>query len=571
MGRHRKHADDNARKRAYNEKKRQQRREANKLQVRQKRKSLSESEKLEYNRRNKLYVKRCRERKRVENQSEQSSTTLGYQSRQGLGKAVKKTTASLPCSPAKRKQVLRIILRNVCIDDKSPNSEPWNKLSDSDIQKVRDFYSSELITWSSPNMRDSINSKGERVSRVYLSMTLREAYALFLEKFTSNTGPISFSKFCSLRPDNVKLWSQIPAITCVCKYCFNFKELLESLKSILSFRSIKSFIESTCCSEGISEECMLIHCNDCDETLKLYEVQISDDIRNSPTAYSPFTWTTVDGKPEKVRVSVTNIEAIEKLKAEFSRFKAHYFVKKSQALHFQEARASISNSRAVLQVDYAENYSCSVQDEIQQHHFSGGPQISVFTACVWRNGESSQLALISDCLQHDIYSTFVCLSKLLQWIMARFEGLNEIEIFSDGAPSQFKNRFMFRMISEISERMGLVISWSFFASSHGKGVVDAIGGKLKAHVRRLVLSRRAQVNCASDFIQHSQQVGVNLLSYTKREVADVMKTYTNDWKTVTMQVKDITKQHFYKSSEENSCTVKQTSTHPSEKKICLVK
>ena len=83
---------------------------------------------------------------------------------------------------------------------------------------------------------------------------------------------------------------------------------------------------------------------------------------------------------------------------------------------------------------------------------------------------------------------------------------------------------MFKMVSDISDRIGLVISWSSFASSYGKGIVDAIGGKLKAHVLRLVLSRRAQVNSASDFIQNCQQVGVNLLSYTKSDVTEIVET-----------------------------------------------
>ena len=116
----------------------------------------------------------------------------------------------------------------------------------------------------------------------------------------------------------------------------------------------------------------------------------------------------------------------------------------------------------------------------------------------------------------------------------------------DGAPSHFKNRYMLRMVSDISAQMNVTTSWSFFATSHGKGVVGAIVGKLKAHVRRLVLSRRVQVSCAEDFIDNSKQVGVNVISYTKNDVSEAMKTYTNDWSLFTMQVKDISK-HFYKT------------------------
>ncbi len=222
-------------------------------------------------------------------------------------------------------------------------------------------------------------------------------------------------------------------------------------------------------------------------------------------------------------------------------------------------------------MDYAENYACSVQDEIQQHHFTGGPQISIFTACAWHTGGAYQIAIISDCLQHDIYSTFVCLTKLLNWIKARIDDLREVQIFSDGAPSHFKNRFMFRMVSDISVEMDLTTCWSSFATSHGNGVVDAIGRKLKAHVRRLVLSRRAEVYSASDFINNCQQVGVNVLQYTRREVSGVMEKYTGDWKLVTKQVKDVSKQHFYQTSEENICTIKQTSTHTSGDTVSLVK
>lgn len=46
---------------------------------------------------------------------------------------------------------------------------------------------------------------------------------------------------------------------------------------------------------------------------------------------------------------------------------------------------------------------------------------------------------------------------------------------------------------------GLDISWSFLATSHGKGSVDAVGGVVKNVVHRRVISQDLIINNARDF------------------------------------------------------------------------
>ena len=41
----------------------------------------------------------------------------------------------------------------------------------------------------------------------------------------------------------------------------------------------------------------------------------------------------------------------------------------------------------------------------------------------------------------------------------------------------------------LSKRYATPIMWKFPATSHGKGVVDGVGGKVKSTVRRKVLSK----------------------------------------------------------------------------------
>lgn len=52
----------------------------------------------------------------------------------------------------------------------------------------------------------------------------------------------------------------------------------------------------------------------------------------------------------------------------------------------------------------------------------------------------------------------------------------------------FEKKFKFKII------------WNYFATAHGKGCIDGFGAVAKHRVRRMVLSRKAIVNCAKDFV-----------------------------------------------------------------------
>ena len=64
------------------------------------------------------------------------------------------------------------------------------------------------------------------------------------------------------------------------------------------------------------------------------------------------------------------------------------------------------------------------------------------------------------------------------FINDNFPNVQQVHIFSDGPSSQFKNKYMASFYS-ILQRKGLSIQWNFFATSHGKGVVDGLGGTVK--------------------------------------------------------------------------------------------
>ncbi|CAM4819090.1 unnamed protein product [Rotaria magnacalcarata] len=71
--------------------------------------------------------------------------------------------------------------------------------------------------------------------------------------------------------------------------------------------------------------------------------------------------------------------------------------------------------------------------------------------------------------------------------------------FSDGAASQFKNRYIIEYLTNMMDKFDIEFSWNYFSSSHGKGVVDSIGGTLKRLVRMDVMAD-ARCSSAKEFI-----------------------------------------------------------------------
>ena len=77
--------------------------------------------------------------------------------------------------------------------------------------------------------------------------------------------------------------------------------------------------------------------------------------------------------------------------------------------------------------------------------------------------------------------------------------LQAVRFFSDGAASQFKQRYLFRNLTYLAKAFNVLVSWHFFASHHGKGVVDGLGATVKRLVHQQILTSKDCRN-APDFV-----------------------------------------------------------------------
>ena len=167
---------------------------------------------------------------------------------------------------------------------------------------------------------------------------------------------------------------------------------------------------------------------------------------------------------------------------------------KSQASYFSKQKESAQVGEFIVCLDFSENYSFFVQDAIQSHHWSNDQAtLHPYVAYYKENEEikHENLVVISEKVSHDASSVHLFNTKLIQFLKNKFgaENVKKIKYFSDGAASQYKNKYNFANLMNHTNDFGVKVEWNFFATSHGKGACDGLAGSVKRQAYRASLQR----------------------------------------------------------------------------------
>ena len=475
---------------------------------------MSKSELKQNRKQNAKAAREYRGRKADEKKSENHNTTevvravTPYKSRSSLGKAVAKARRALPFSPNKQRAVLRELVGQTPLAPIQAHQRSERALSDQTVEIVRTFY--ENNSRISPGkadyliIKDSTGGK-EKVQKRHMVMTVGEAFETFKEQNPEVT--IGKSKFASLRPMFVLLVSKMPHNTCGCKYPNNIILMLEALHracQVIPLYSRNGFLQKCVCDVG-KFECMRATCDVCNVTEGiLFRKNVSHQVSPEEKA-KQITWQQWaeddDGYLIKKNHEGTVEQALTIVQNQLPQFLWHAFLKNEQATAYEEHKAAalhMESTFPLLQMDFAENYTTVFQDETQSAHWRKR-QISIYTAMYYYRGSTSPVVIVSDTRDHEKCSVATFTHILLKMI-SRLPQVEGIQIWTDGPSSQFKNKYIFSYLSYLKQ-MGIPIeSWNFFATSHGKGPNDALGGNVKRMVHQRVLARKANVYDASSFV-----------------------------------------------------------------------
>lgn len=376
---------------------------------------------------------------------------------------------------------------------------------------------------------------------------------------------MSRSAFAELIPAYVVPKAALAHRVCLCLYHENVNLLLKSLDKYVGGKvcsSLQAFTDSLVCSP-INEECMFSACPLCE---KNFGQKIREKLSSGDSKISYCQWVNENGRAEKKEFSQTVKQVVTLLESKVEQYLFRVYVKRKQAQHFEQLKSETTVEKICIQVDFAENFGLKEQDEIQSAHWNT-KTISIFTAFVWTANETFSFALPSMDLTHDKFVVDSALKIILDHLKTSLPNLKEVAFFSDGAASQFKQRFHFRNLMIISHEHQLTLTWNFFATSHGKGVVDGIGGTVKRLVWSAVLGGES-CRSADEFVKIARQKTKKILlaEITKTAIDSSKMKLENIFK-VAKAVPDTLKTHSVTVIDKNTIECRYYSTRFTKKTI----
>lgn len=457
-----------------------------------------------------------------------------YRNRSSLIRATSKAEGKLPPSPTKKVAVLQQLAQKYGVILAEREKEKC-LVTETD-KLIVDFYLRDDISKATPGIKDVVTIKQDGVKtkkqKRYLLYKLREAYEILKAEQDIK---ICFSRFCTLRPQEVVLSGNTPQDVCLCLIHENFFQQLYSLSKSTDIPNYSSsWIQDVATCEACDSTC-----NECKDG-KLLDKYFDDEL-DFEEMVQFFRWErSADCKFfRRVRIEMTLEEVILSFKLTLPLFIEHQKTKRHQHQAYEEDKQESNKENIVIQVDFAENFACIEQNEIQSAYW-GRNQITLFCVCVW-TGENKpeSYIVVSDNKTHDKSTALHYLSCILDSIHTEVKSL---KVWSDGPTSQFKNRFIAASLTHLSAKYGLnQVEWKYFATAHGKGPVDGIGGAAKRNTRHAILRQSAQVNNARTFAAVAQEA----LPSVKFLVADdfTVPDFINNLSTAT-EVKGISKVHY---------------------------
>ena len=94
----------------------------------------------------------------------------------------------------------------------------------------------------------------------------------------------------------------------------------------------------------------------------------------------------------------------------------------------------------MLQMDFAESYTCTAQDEVQSAHWKQN-QVRLNTSVAWFN--TLPHVSVSDNLKHDKYAIVVFITEVLKH---KLEGVHLLKVWTHRPNSQFKKNMLWELL-----------------------------------------------------------------------------------------------------------------------------
>ena len=208
--------------------------------------------------------------------------------------------------------------------------------------------------------------------------------------------------------------------------------------------------------------------------------------------------------------SSTFTELCDALIKELNPFSKHIVNAQWQSKQFSILKENLPYGWLLQVLDFAENYTCVQQDEIQSAHWyhemvTIHPIVSYFQCPLCQKVIKEATIYISNDKNHDSHFVHHITTNSINIFKERSLLITNLVQFTDGCASQYKGKNSFIDASLSFQDHGIPMEKHFYGSRHGKAPCDAEIGTLKRQVRDAVTSRQAVINSPEEFFTFCQE------------------------------------------------------------------
>ena len=369
------------------------------------------------------------------------------------------------------------------------------------VSLVRQMYEDDEYSRLLPGKRDCVSvvhGKQWEQKRLML-LTVSQLYAAFKRKYASEPNiKIGISKFYALRPK----WC-IPAgksgthAVCCCTIHENVKLLCDALSSQIHYKDLVSL--AVC--ELDSRDCCLLKCDLCPsiDYMKAYLLTYYPDYESDDELTVTFKeWVSVD-RADLVQKTLPVMDFIDHLLDKLYKLIPHSYIARKQAAYFKDRKANLKAGEVLCCMDFAENYSYVIQNEIQGYHWTNKYCTVHPCVCYFKvknaNGDletrHKSFCFLSEEVVHNVPMVHAFQTRLMVLLKDEVGEIVSVEYITDGCAEQYKNFKSFCNIVYHVDDHGVPCIWSFYATSHGKSACDGLGGSIKRRTADESLRRPA--------------------------------------------------------------------------------
>lgn len=254
----------------------------------------------------------------------------------------------------------------------------------------------------------------------------------------------------------------------------------------------------------------------------------------------------------------------------------HDYISKQQSNFFKNLKENLSEHEIIAIMDFSENLAFEIQDAAQSYYYAK-IQCTIHPICIYykKDGELKQqsIIVIAESLNHNVQAVYLFQTKLVQYVESVF-GTKKIIFFSDGAPSQYKNKKNFLNLCMFKTDFGIEAEWHFFATSHGKSPCDALGGTFKRNAKLYNMKNAANpINSAKtlfDWSQTNPNSKIHFIHCTEKDHLSTVKFLNSRLNQKIKQVEGSQLFHAFKPIDKNKITASTLSTSNESKTFTLV-